>query len=405
MIKFAIIFFSTLFCFASYAQNSDSNSVTILPGHTNDVNAAVFSSQKTKRIATAGWDNLINIYLADTPTKLVQTLTGHSASVNCLAYNLTGTMLASGGNDFRVMMWDSMYRARLVYEPLSLKHSSNINALVFDKTGKFLFSGDNEGKLIIWDALNAKLVKSMLTGSQINDLCLSSNPANIFIASSEHNIKLYALAANKLVRTLDGHTDAVNSLAISSNGLYLISGSNDKTARIWDLRNMKQLHILKVECWKVTAVAFSDDGKYCATGCNDGSVKIWETLSGTLINSIETRNCNIRDINFSKNSQQIVIAPLMRGSSEYGARIVNSGIPAPKPNVIQLKVSPAQRAVDSIMAIRTLTRQDSIRYRNVFRVKPSLPEPSKQTGGKTPVLDSAIIFKTPMNPKNGSKNK
>ncbi|MDP1728406.1 MAG: WD40 repeat domain-containing protein [Bacteroidota bacterium] len=403
MNKFLLSLFSTLYCFVSFAQNNDSNSVTILPGHSNDVNAAVFSSQKTKRIATAGWDNLINIYLADTPTKLVQTLTGHSASVNCLAYNLTGTMLASGGNDFRVMFWDSMYRKMLVYEPLSLKHSSNINALVFDKTGKFLFSGDNEGKLIIWDALNAKLVKSMLTGSQINDLCLSSNPANIFIASSEHNIKLFALAGNKLVRTLDGHTDAVNSIAISSNGQYLISGSNDKTARIWDLRSMKQLHVLKVDCWKVTAVAFSDDGKYCATGCNDGSVKIWETLSGTLINSIETPNCNIRDINFSKNAQQLVIAPLMRGSSEYGARIVNSRIPAPKPNIVQLKVSPAQRAVDSIMAIRILTKQDSIRYRSVFMVKPALPLQTKSTGGKTPVLDSAIIYKTPMNPKSGVK--
>ncbi len=397
MNKYLLSFVTLLICFVSLGQNNNSNPL-ILPGHNNDVNTAVFSSKKSNRLATAGWDNLINIYIADSPYNLVQTLSGHIAAINCLAYNLPGTMLASGGSDFTIMLWDSMYRRSFLMEDLTLRHQAAVNAIVFDRGGKYFFSGCNEGKLIIWDLINRKPVKAMNTGSAINDLCLSPNPANIFIACAEPKIKLFALAGGNIVRTLDGHTDVVNSLAISPNNLYLISGSNDKTARIWDLRNMKQLFVLPVGCWKVTSVAFSEDSKYCVTGCNDGSIKVWATETGKLVSSIEGRNDNIREINFSKNGQILAVAALLRGSKEYGPRIFYSNIPKPALPALPLKpLSAAQKAIDSIMSVRPLTRQDSIKYKSILMLKPTRPTNQKGAAAAS-VLDSTIIYKTPMNP-------
>ncbi|MBC7384331.1 MAG: WD40 repeat domain-containing protein [Bacteroidia bacterium] len=403
MIKCLFSILSLLLCFSSISQTII-NSTVVQPGHSNDVNAAIFSPLKTKRMATAGWDNKINIYQADSPFNLLQSLNGHNASVNCLAYNITGGILASGGNDFNVMFWDSFYRRKSVPEDLNNRHQANINSLVFDRANKYLFSGDNNGKIIIWDAINPKALKSLNTSAPINDISLSPNPANIFIASSEPKIKLIALATNKIVKTLDGHTDAVNSIAISPNNLYLISGSNDKTARIWDLRSMKQLYLLKVECWKVTAVAFTDDSKYCVTACNDGSIKVWETETGKLINNTEPQNFNIRDINFSKNGQMLIVAPLMRGSKEYGARLMKSNIPVLVPQVFLKPLTAPQKALDSLMKIRTLTKQDSLKYKNLLTTK-SKDQLLLLVQSKSLKIDSAIIYKTPMLQKKNDKIK
>ena len=122
----------------------------------------------------------------------------------------------------------------------------------------------------------------------------------------------------KVVKSLDGHTDAVNDIKISPNGKFLLSGSNDKTARIWNLTTGKQIRILPVDCWKVITVAFSADSRYAITGCNDGSVKIWETETGKLIQSIENPANIARSVSFAKDNSRILAAFMQRNGTEFG---------------------------------------------------------------------------------------
>lgn len=402
--KHLIIQFGCLFLsLSTFAQETTGPKPVILGGARNDLNAAAMSPAKYKRMAVAGWDNEVLIYQADSPFTLVQKLLGHQAPVNCLAYNFSGNMFASGGSDNTVKVYDSLYRIIPIAEEGLNKHLVAVHSLLFDRSGKYLFSGDRDGKLVLWDLLNKKSTKFYETGNTINDLCLSPNAANIFIAHADPKIKLYALAGGKLVRTLDGHTDAVNSIAISVNNKYLISGSNDKTARIWDLKTMKSLFVLNTECWKVMSVGFTDDSKYCYTGCNDGSVRVWETETGKLISKWSSDDIGVKEVVITKNNQYLLIAPRVKGSPDFGARVIPSGIPLPllpstnsnnKPKVI----SAQQRQLDSIMAIRPLTKQDSVKYKNLLTPSPS--GGNSGTGSsksQTKGLDSAVIYKTPMN--------
>jgi WD40 repeat protein len=396
--NFLSILFSLIYL-VSIAQETENPPQVILGGSNNDLNSVAVSPLKYKRMAAAGWNNEVLIYQTDSPYKLVQKLTGHSAPINALAYSFSGNMLASGSSDNTIRVYDSLYRLIPIAENINNRHLTAVHSLVFDRTGKYLFSGDKEGKLMLWDLVNKKLIKSYLTGNSINDLCIANTAANIFVAHSDRQIKLIALATGKLVRTLDGHTDIVNVVAISPNNQYLLSGSNDKTARIWDLKTWKPMHVLKVDSWKVTAIAFTDDSKFCVTGANDGAIKVWEVKTGKLVGQQSLPNLAIKDIAFSKNYQFLIVAPKLKDGTDYGARIVPSLIPVDNIPAAFIQSNEAQKTLDSIMQERPLTRADSIKYKSILMPTQGKPATMPKKGvntSKKSQLDSAIIYKTPM---------
>lgn len=392
--SFLFLFFGLNQTFVIAQETKEITSI-ILQGAKNDLNTCSMSPIKYKRMAVAGWDNEILIYQTDSPFILVQKILGHQAPVNSLAYNFAGNMFASGSSDQTVRLYDSLYRFVPLTEVGNNKHETAIHSVIFDRGNKYLFSGDKDGKLIIWDLQSKKSVRHYLTGNTIQDLCLSPTPANIFIAHSDPQIKIFGLATGKLVRTLDGHTDVVNCLAMSSNSKYLISGSNDKSARIWDLKTMKTLFVLNTECWKVTSVGFTDDSKYCVTGCNDGSVRVWEAETGKLVSKWNDEEIGVKELCFSKNNQYVLIAPRNKETKIFGARIILSGLePTFKSGLSNYKSegNPLKRQLDSIAELRTLTKQDSVKYKALLKPK----NPVSNVQGKNGKLDSAVIYKTPM---------
>lgn len=368
---------------------------TTIQGHTNDLAALKFSNPKIGLIASGGWDNSLYIYKADSPFKLVKSFPAHGSAITCLNFNWSGTMIATGSQDFQVNVWDSLFRKVPILIDPKMAHTNNVSSVIFDRTGRFVFSGCEGGKLIIWDLQNKKAVKQNLTGVPISSLALGTMPSSIFVAGAEPKIKLVNLVNGQVLKTLEGHKDRINAIAVSKNMRFLLSGSNDKTAKIWDLKTFKLHKELPVECWKVTAVAFSDDSRYCATACNDGSIRIWETETGKLISKSIEQEFIVKDLSFNATATLIGIAPYMKSSSDFGPRVYRSGIQLENIQLIP-RFNPLKLEMDSILAKRKLTKQDSIRFKSVLA--PSKIEIDSKKPAE-PKIDSPRIYKTPMNPK------
>jgi len=396
MKKILFVIISIIISQNIFAQKQVSSPQYILPGHSNDLNAVAFST-RYNLLASAGWDNSINFYSGDSTLKLLKTIpNAHNAQINALKYNKQGSLLASASNDLVINVYDSTFK-KIKMLVASSGHAANINALTFDNSGKVIFSGDDAGKIIIWSIETQKILRTLQNTVQVNALAMSSDPRTIIVAGQEPIIRVINVANNQTQRSFVGHTDVVNAIEISPNQKYLLSGSNDKSARIWDIRSGNELRKLTVDCWKVTAVAFSFDSKYCATGCNDGSIKIWEVETGNLIENISAQNFNTRDLVFLKRYNQIAAAPMLKNSNEFGVRIYQTNLTDPitanqivnetNTNIVLNKF---QNEIDSILLIRTLTKQDSIKY----QVKPSKVMVNSKNINKAP-LDSVRIYKTP----------
>lgn len=330
-----------LFAAMAFAQKTFTEPKMIVPGHSNDVSQVTVSA-KGNYIATGSWDKNINVY--DSSFKLITTLSGHTFPVTTLRFRWDGKMLASGSGDNTIIVWDSTFKKVRTLEG----HKDQINTVLFDRSNRYIFSGSEDRTLMAWDIASGKSFRKIDAGLPITSIAQTNDPRYIYVAAGPQ-IKVYSLTTSQIAKTLDGHADVVNAIAISNNNQVLISGSNDKTARIWDLKTGKQVRTLPVNCWKVTAVAFSEDSKYAVTGCNDGSVKVWEVETGKLIADIEGKGNYVKDVAFTKNKMTVLVAAMLRGSTDFGLRVWPSGIePVLPKSLITIKEDSLKTKSDSL---------------------------------------------------------
>ncbi|MBD2025820.1 CHAT domain-containing protein [Leptolyngbya sp. FACHB-711] len=75
---------------------------------------------------------------------------------------------------------------------------------------------------------------------------------------------------------LIGHSDWIRSLAFSPDGRTIFSSSNDRTVRVWDVAAGRLLHLLTGHRDRVKCVGMSPDGQLMLSCSADGQVRGWD---------------------------------------------------------------------------------------------------------------------------------
>jgi WD40 repeat protein len=167
-------------------------------------------------------------------------------------------------------------------------HKDWVEQVVFSADGKLLASGGRDRTVKVWDATNGKEIKtfsglpwSVRSVAFLSDgrIAATSGKWDKTKKAWEGEIRIFDLKSGKTT-SLKGHSYTIDSLALSPDGKQLASASEDETALIWDLGAGKVLRTLKGHSDAVLNVAFSKDGSKVATAGKDKTVRIWDVASG-----------------------------------------------------------------------------------------------------------------------------
>ena len=106
--------------------------------------------------------------MEDSWDSLIQTLTGHSDSVQAVAFSPDGKQIASGSIDQTIKLWDA---ATGDLRKTLTGHSNSVEAIAFSPDGKQIASGSSDRTIKLWDAAKVLKVKRLLgntVGSRLN---------------------------------------------------------------------------------------------------------------------------------------------------------------------------------------------------------------------------------------------
>lgn len=221
-------------------------------------------------------------------------------------------------------------------------HSGPIPMLEFNGNATLIASGGADSSVRIWD-YQRKTCTGSLKGCVGVLSVLQFNPQlvnkTIFAAGNDNNICGWNYETRQAVCSLNGHMTKVTSLSFSSDGLFMVSGSRDKVLILWDLTKYQQVRVVPtyetIESTivlpnniKLPKVKLDDDKIYAASAGESGAIKIWEMNTARMVfeqqNSLiskadETEGLAITQMLYNKKVSQFAVV-----SADHNILIHNS---------------------------------------------------------------------------------
>jgi WD40 repeat protein len=162
-----------------------------------------------KSILRGAFDNSILSWIQRKPkvqahwNALLQTLEGHSATVNSVAFSLDGTRVVCGSRDKTVQLWDAGTGALL--QTLE-GHSARVHSVAFSPDGTRVVSGSCDQTVRLWDAG---------TGALLQTLEGHSDRVNLQLRDKEKGPSSYKSAFSRVSLFLNTHQNGeyVNTTA------------------------------------------------------------------------------------------------------------------------------------------------------------------------------------------------
>jgi WD40 repeat protein len=113
-----------------------------------------------------------------------------SLPVDALAYDATGTRLATGDASGTVRVWDAKPNGRFALARTLTGHTARVQALAFSPNGRALASGSDDRTVLLWDPLGGR-ERLALTGhaDQVRDVAFTADGEALVSVSRDGGVK------------------------------------------------------------------------------------------------------------------------------------------------------------------------------------------------------------------------
>jgi WD40 repeat protein len=253
-----------------------SAAIGVLHGHTDAVASLAFSPRGTT-LASASSDRAIRLWTvtpaAHYPLGPPLRADGPLYSV---AFSPNGETLASGSFN-HVIVWSVRRHAELD----EIRYQSGaINTVAFAARGNLLAAGGSDGTVLLWNAVTHQ--RTLLTvpgGASVRSVAF--NPSgDVLAAGSGRSVALWNVGTRQqLGQPLTGPTGPVYSVAFSPDRRTIAAGGESGTIVRWDVTSHRERPPTLISRKAVFGIAFSPDGQALAAG-ETGTTVVWNLAGG-----------------------------------------------------------------------------------------------------------------------------
>uniref|UniRef100_A0AAR2L436 U3 small nucleolar RNA-associated protein 13 C-terminal domain-containing protein n=1 Tax=Pygocentrus nattereri TaxID=42514 RepID=A0AAR2L436_PYGNA len=176
-------------------------------------------------------------------------------------------------------------------------HNVPVASMTFDSTSTLLATGGCDGTIKLWDIVKQYCTHNLKGSSGVVHL-VEFHPdislLQLFSSSLDCAIRIWDLRTSKCICVLESHYSAVTSLAFSPDGHTLISSGRDKICTVWDLVQRKEKRTVPVYEAVEGVVILSANEDYSQLGVKSkdlhfitagskGVLRVWESSTARCV--------------------------------------------------------------------------------------------------------------------------
>ncbi|EPQ32407.1 uncharacterized protein PFL1_00603 [Pseudozyma flocculosa PF-1] len=256
---------------------------------------------KSKRKAPEGYATAADIGSFAETQNIPSMHSTKPPGVTCLDVSADGNLIATGGNDKQVQIYDRTANKVLA----TLKgHTKKVTRVAIAGTadppiGAEAAAADGEAQTL---------------------------PAFVLSASEDKTIKVWApsgstsarAAAYKLSQTVSTHKGEVTGLDIHPSGSFFGSASRDGTWALHSVEDGSSLLVVDAPAagseseeeakggYEYESFAFHPDGQLAATGTADGTIRVWDIKQGAKVTTFRNQlQGRVSSLHFSENGYML----------------------------------------------------------------------------------------------------
>jgi WD40 repeat protein/serine/threonine protein kinase len=212
--------------------------------------------------------------------------------------------------------WEWHYLKRLLYGSLRpLRHSSAMSGPALSRDGRLLAAGGTDGNVKLWDTGRWEEVRAFHAhDSQVRHVAFAPDGRLLATAGLDGTAKIWEVATGVRLHTLEhGDTKEVGTVVFAPDGRWLISGGSD-AVKIWEVRTGHLVRTLPVHA--THSIAFSPGGRCLAVGNDDDdTIQLWDMASGvasapavTKLRTLGPHTGEVRGLAFRADGAQLAAA-------------------------------------------------------------------------------------------------
>jgi WD40 repeat protein len=257
--------------------------------------------RRAARLAVGG--ELGGVTLIDESRRRVE-LDGHSGTVRTLAFSADGRLLASGGTDRSVRLWD-LASTKAAGAPLL--NEDTVTSLAFSRDGRFLSLGSKDRSFSIYDLRAAGRRTRLRHADDSADLVATAPDFDrLATLDRDRGLKLWSLSPLRQATRLFERGNVLSMAFVPGENQLAAGGLAQNGVCLWNLADGQCVTRLPTSLKQVRGVAVSRDGTRLAVAGSDARVFLWDLPAKMPIRAPSGEGAEQRAVSFSSDGRFLV---------------------------------------------------------------------------------------------------
>jgi WD40 repeat protein/ankyrin repeat protein len=230
---------------------------------------------------------------------------GHTGSIDGIAFSRNGALLATSGQDRRIRLWE-LHTGRLRYTfPLDGSWSPE---LAISPDGAVLANFQGDGKVPLWNTTTGKRIRTLdiralAENSQPGGIAFSPDNETLALGALGDSVTLWNYRTGQRLQSIRTHVGWLGSLVFAPDGSRFACTGDRKIVELWDVRNGTLLATLHPSD-RATSLAFSPDNTTLAVESDE--IELWDVKKQVVVQRLDTRHSDIVALSYSQDGRTLV---------------------------------------------------------------------------------------------------